>query len=207
MNSKGRGRMGRLTVLTVFTLLAAVAVQAQDAPEEPTAESGPDILQMAVEWVDRLNDLDEWTISLDGRETGVEERVDSLMELFTPDVLAQVPPHDERQIGPVLLRGSEQLRLWVDKVARSQVQIDYKLQLQSQREFEGEPMIYSKQLPWGGLGLSFRVNANYISRQDRTSYLEYGAVFLQYNEEGKIERLRLLLSEKSEVVDSAGDQI
>ena len=199
--------MGRLTVLTVFSLLAAVAIQAQNPPETPPAESGPDIVQMAVEWVDRLNGLDEWTISLDGRETGVEERIDSLMELFAPDVLAQVPPHDEKQIGPVLLRGSEQLRRWVDKVARSQVDIDYKLQLQTQSEFEGEPMIYSKPLPWGGLGLSFRVNANHTARQDRTRYLEYGAVFLQYNEDGKIQRLRLLLSEKSEVIDSAGDQI
>ena len=199
--------MGRLTVLTVFPLLLALAVQAQDAPETPPAESGPDILQMAVEWVDRLNNLDEWTISLDGRETGVEENVDALLELFAPDVLAQVPPHDEKQIGPVLLRGSEQLRLWIDKIARSQIDIDYKLQLQTQLEFEGEPMVYSKPLPWGGIGLSFRVNANHMARQDRTRYLEYGAVFLQYNTEGKIERLRLLLSEKSEVVDSAGDQI
>ncbi len=199
--------MVRLTVLTVFTFLVAVAVQAQDAPETPPAEAGPDIIQMAVEWVDRLNDLDEWTISLDGREIGVEERVDSLMELFAPDVLAQVPPYDEKQIGPVLLRGYEHVRLWVDKVARSQVDIDYKLQLQTQSEFEGEPMIYSKPLPWGGLGLSFRVNANYTARRDRTTYLEYGAVFLQYDEEGKIQRLRLLLSEKSEVVDSPGNQI
>ena len=199
--------MGRLTVQTVFSLFAAVAVQAQNPPETPPAEAGPDIVQMAVEWVDRLNRLDEWTISLDGRETGVEERVDSFIELFAPNVLAQVPPHDEKQIGPVLLRGSDQLRLWVDKVARSQVDIDYKLQLQTQSEIEGEPMVYSKSLPWGGLGLSFRVNANHTARHDRTTYLEYGAVFLQYDEEGKIQRIRLLLSEKSEVIDSPGDQI
>ncbi len=199
--------MGRLTVLAVFTLVSALVVQAQNPPETPEEEAGPDIVALAVEWVDRLNDLDEWTISLDGREEGVEERVDVFMDLFSPDVLAQVPPHDEKQIGPVLLRGSEQLRLWVDKVARSQVDIDYKLQLQTQSAFEGEPMIYSKDLPWGGLGLSFRVNANHMARQSRTMYLEYGAVFLQYNTEGKIQRLRLILSEKSEVVDSADDQI
>ena len=199
--------MGRLIVLTVFTLLAALVVQAQNPPETPEAESAPDIVQLAVDWVDRLNNLDEWSISLDGREEGIEERVDVFMELFAPDVLAQVPPHDEKQIGPVLLRGSEQLRQWVHKVARSQVEIDYKLQLQTQNEFEGEPMVYSKALPWGGVGLSFRVNANYTARHDRTTYLEYGAVFLQYDEEGKIQRFRLLLSEKSEVVDSPGDQI
>jgi hypothetical protein len=199
--------MGRLIVLSLFTFLVAVTVQAQEAAETPAEESGPDVVELAVDWVDRMNGLSNWFLSMDGSEDQVDRVVDRMMELFAPDVLAEVPPHDEKQIGPVLLRGADQFRLWVDKVARSQVDIEYKLQLQTQSYWEGEPMVYSKPLPWGGVGLSFRVNAVYKARKDRTKYLEYGAVFLQYNEDGKIDRLRFLLSEKSEVVDSPDDQI
>ena len=199
--------MGRLIILNLITLLAASGVQAQTPPQTPPGDPAPDVNQLAVDWVDRLNSLDEWTISLDGRETGVDQVVDSMMELFAPDVLAQVPPHDEKQIGQVVLVGSGQVRQWVDKIARSQVHIDYKLQLQTQKEFEGEPMVHSKLLPWGGLSISFRVHAYYALRQDRRSFLELGAVFLQYNEDGKIQRFRLLLSEKDEVVDSPDNQI
>ena len=199
--------MGRLIILTLITLLAAFGVQAQTPPETPPGNTAPDVNQLAVDWVDRLNGLDEWTISLDGRETGIDQVVDSMMELFAPDVLAQVPPHDEKQIGQVVLVGSGQVRQWVDKIARSQVHIDYKIQLQTQKEFEGEPMVHSKLLPWGGLSISFRVHAYYALREDRRSFLELGAVFLQYNEDGKIQRFRLLLSEKDEVVSSPDNQI
>jgi len=46
-----------------------------------------------------------------------------MMELFAPDVLAEVPPHDEEQIGLVMLDGSGQVRQWVEKFARSNVQL------------------------------------------------------------------------------------
>ena len=67
-------------------------------------------------------------------------------------------------------------------------------------------MVYSKPLPWGGLGISFQVIAGYSLRKDRRRFMEPGAVFIQYREDGKIQRFRLLLTEKDEVIDIYGGQ-
>ena len=69
------------------------------------------------------------------------------MEAFAPDAIVQVPPHDEEQIGPVVLVGSEQVRKWVDKIARSQVNINYKIQRQTQNAADGEIMVHSSHCP------------------------------------------------------------
>jgi hypothetical protein len=148
-----------------------------------------------------LNALDDWHLSVDGKEEGVDQVVDRMMELFTPDALAEVPPHDEEQLGPVMLVGSAQVRKWVEKIARSQVKINYIVKRQTEKEVEGEMMVYSKPLPWGGLGISFQIIAASSQRKDRRRFMEPGAVFLQYREDGKISRLRLLQTEKDEVID------
>jgi len=162
--------------------------------------------QLAVDWVDRLNALDDWHLSVDGKEVGVEPVVDRMMELFAPDVVAEVPPHDAEQLGPVMLVGSAQVRKWVDKLARSNVQLNYIIKRQTEKDFEGELMVYSKPLPWGGVGISFQIIAAYSSRRDRRRFMEPGAVFIQYREDGKIQRFRLLLTEKDEVIDIYGGQ-
>ena len=162
--------------------------------------------QLAVEWLDRLNALDDWHLSVDGKEEGVDQLVDRMMELFAPDVIAEVPPHDEEQIGPVMLMGKGQVRKWVEKLARSHVQINYIVKRQTEKEFEGELMVYSKPLPWGGMGISFQIIAAYALRKDRHRFMEPGAVFIQYREDGKIQRFRLLQAEKDEVIDINGGQ-
>jgi len=43
-------------------------------------------------------------------------------------------------------------------------------------------------------------------RKDRRRFMEPGAVFIQYREDGKIQRFRLLLTEKDEVIDIYGGQ-
>ena len=154
-----------------------------------------------MEWVDRLNALDDWYLSVEAKEVGVDQVVNRMMELFAPDVLAEVPPHDNEQLGPVTLVGSAQVRKWVEKLARSHVSLNYVIKRQSEKEFEGELMVYSKPLPWGGLGISFQIIAAYSLREDRRRFMEPGAVFLQFREDGKIQRFRLLLAEKDEVVD------
>ena len=197
--------MRRFIISTVITVLLASEFQAQTPPQTPPQQTpAKPVLnpnQLAVEWLDRVNALDDWYLSVDGKDVGVDQVVDRMMELFTPDVLAEVPPHDEEQLGPVMLVGSGQVRKWVDKIARSHVKLNYVIKRQTEKEIEGELMVYSKPLPWGGLGISFQIIAASSLRKDRRRFMEPGAVFLQYREDGKISRLRLLQTEKDEVID------
>ena len=167
----------------------------------------PNVTQLAVDWVDRTEGLSNWYLTMDGKEDGANQVVDKMMELFAPDAIVQVPPHDPEQIGPVVLVGSAQVRKWVDKIAKSQVDIKYKIQRQTEQASDGEIMVHSKPLPWGGVSVAFQVLAAYSLREDRRRFLELGAVFIQYGVDGKIQRLRLLLTEKDEVLDSALDEI
>ncbi len=48
--------------------------------------------------------------------------------------------------------------------------------------------------------ISFEILSAYSRRQDRRKFMAPGAVSLQYGADGKIERLRLYLSETEEVV-------
>jgi hypothetical protein len=189
-----------MLISILMTLFVASELQAQPQTAKPVFNPN----QLAMEWVDRLNALDDWHLSVNGKEEGVDQVVDRMMELFAADVIAEVPPHDEEQIGPVMLVGSAQVRKWVDKLARSNVQLNYIIKRQTEKEFEGELMVYSKALPWGGVGISFQIIAAYSLRKDRRRFMEPGAVFIQYREDGKIERFRLLLSEKDEVIDIYG---
>jgi hypothetical protein len=196
--------MRQFIISTLIAILFTSASQAQTPqtpPQQTPAKPAPDPKQLATEWIDRLNALDDWHLSVDGKEEGVDQVVDRMMELFTPDALAEVPPHDEEQLGPVMLVGSAQVRKWVEKIARSQVKINYIVKRQTEKEVEGEMMVYSKPLPWGGLGISFQIIAASSQRKDRRRFMEPGAVFLQYREDGKISRLRLLQTEKDEVID------
>lgn len=197
--------MRRLIIfLTSITLLAAVELQAQTPPQTTSqAKPGKPVLdpdRLAEEWIQRLNALDDWYITVEGKEEGVDQVVNSMMELFAPDILAEVPPHDPDQIGPVMLRGTTNVRKWIDKLARTQVLLDHIIKRQTEKEFEGAQLIYSRPLPWGGLGISFQILVVYSQREDRRRFMEPGSVFLQFGEDGKIHRLRLLLTEKGEVV-------
>ncbi len=188
-------------VSILITLLSVSGSQAQTSTEPPPAEPVLDPTLLGQEWVDRLNALGDWHITMDGREEGIDQVVDAFMEPLDPDVLVEVPPHDEKQIGPVMLIGTRQVRQWADKFARSNVEISYYLKRQTEKEVEGERMVYSKVLPWGGLGISFPIIADYAVREDRRRFMEVGAVFLQYGEDGKIQRFRLMQAEKEEVLD------
>ena len=192
--------MRRLIILTLITLLAAFEAQAQTAPQATPAKPAPvDVTQLAVNWVDRLNDLCNWRLSMTGTEEQADEVVNRMMELFAPDVIAQVPPHDEEQIGPLELNGTAQLRKWAEKFARSHVDLGFLVLRQTEKTVEGEHMVYSKPLPWGGLGVAFPILAPYSLRVNRDKFLVVGGVFLQYGEDQKIHRFQLYLSEKSPV--------
>jgi hypothetical protein len=190
-----------ITVSILITFLFVSASQAQTPAEPPPAQAELDPTFLGQQWVDRINTLDDWRISMDGREEGLAEVVDGFLELLTPDVLVEVPPHDENQIGPVMLIGREQVGLWAAKFARSHVSVVYSLKRQTEGEVEGERMVYSKQLPWGGLGVSFPIYLDYLARADRRRFWEVGAVFLQIGDDGKIQRFRIFQTEKEEVIE------
>jgi hypothetical protein len=168
-------------------------------PQAPPANTGPDPLKLAEDWMNRLNALSNWYLSVEGKEVGRDEVVNRMMELYAANVIAEVPPHDEDQIGPVVLRGSGNVRKWVDKISRTQVKLLYIQRRQTKKQFEGQKLVYAAPLPWGGVGISFEIIGAWSRREDRRKFTAPGAVFLQYGADGKIERLRLYLAETAEV--------
>jgi hypothetical protein len=169
------------------------------APAQAAAPAKPvlDATKLGTDFVDLLNTLDDWRISMDGKEVGLDQVVDNFMSHFAPDVIAEVPSDDEEQIGRLELVGAAQLRKWVDHIARTRVELDFLTVRQTQGTTEGEQMIYMKPLPWGGLGIAFQLLAPYSMRVNRNTFLEAGSVFLQYSDDAKIRRFRLYLSEKT----------
>src|SRR5262249_5554303 len=144
-------------------------------PQTPPAQTppaaakppAPDPLQLAEDWLARLNSLDDWTLTFEGKEVGREDLVNKMMELYAPDIVAEVPRHDDEQIGPVILRGRANVQKWVDKISRTQVRLLYIQRRQTKKQFEGTKIIYSAPLPWGGMGISFEIIAAWSRREDR----------------------------------------
>jgi len=175
--------------------------QTPPTPPPPAAAKppAPEPLQLAEDWMARLNNLSNWYLTFEGKEMGREDLVNKMMELYAPDVVAEVPPHDDEQIGPVILRGKANVQKWVDKISRTQVKLLYIQRRQTKKQFEGTKLIYSTPLLWGGVGISFEIIAAWSRREDRRKFTGPGSVFLQYNADGKIDRLRLYVGEISEV--------
>ena len=189
--------MRKLLFFTLIALLAVLQLQAQGPAAAPV-----DTRKLAEEWIMRLNALSDWYISLDGKEQGVDQRVDSMTELYAPDVVAEVPPYDPDQIGPVMLRGSANLRKWVDKIARTQTKLTYGIVRQTggpTAEYEGWQLVFATPMPWGGTAIAFQIRATWSLRENHHRFTAPGAVFVEYGADGKIHRLRLLLAETSEV--------
>jgi hypothetical protein len=198
------GRVIKMIVLSILTAaLAAFVLQAQAPPQTPPpaapAKPALDPAKLAEDWLTRLNALDDWRLSVEGKEVGLDVVVNNMMELYAPDVIAEVPPHDEDQIGPVMLRGTANVRKWVEKIARTQVNLLYIQKRQTVGSFEGQKLVYSTPLPWGGLGLSYQIIAAYSLRENRRKFTGPGMVVLQVGVDGKIKRLRLFISEIAEV--------
>src|SRR5206468_3840958 len=104
------------------------------APAAAAKPAGPDPLQLAEDWMVRWNNLTNYSLSFEGKEVGREELVNKMMELYAPDVVAEVPPHDDDQIGPVILRGSALVQKWVDRISRTQVRLLYIHRRQTKRQ-------------------------------------------------------------------------
>src|SRR5215831_603457 len=133
--------MARLVRISIFVIVLFAAFQLQSQAQTPppaaaqkTDKPKLDADKLAIDWVDRMNALSTWYLKVDG----AQKVVDNMMQLFTPDVIAEVPPHDERQQGPVQLIGAAQVRRWVEKIAKTEVDIKYVIKRQTMKEFEGE---------------------------------------------------------------------
>ena len=188
--------MRRLVFSILITLFAAINLHAQAAADLPEQKQAEDFLK-------RLDALSDWYLSVDGKEQGLDQLVDSMMELYAPDVLAEVPPYDKEQLGPVMLRGKDNVRKWVERIARTQVRLGYYFKRQTEGptgDYEGWRLVYTAKLPWGGNGIAFPIMAVWSQREDRHRYMAPGMVTIQYGPDGKIRRLRLLIGEIEEVV-------
>jgi len=200
--------MSKIIIVSAIAFFVLSHVQDPILAQSPAQSSQdkpkplPDTTKLADEWMKRMNALDDWHLTADGKEEGFKEVVDSMMELFTPDVLADVPPHDDEQLGSVMLRGSALLRQWVEKIARTQVRLNYIRTAQTMKEVNGYRPVFFTEFPWGGYGISFQIIGAWSMREDRLNkrFMAPGSVFLQYNDEGKIYRMRLYLTEITRVV-------
>ena len=188
--------MRRLIILTLIAFLAAFRLDAQTSSQTTPPEPPLDPDQVAEQWIDRLNALDDWFLSVEGEEEGIDQVVDSMMELFAADALAEVPPYDEDQIGPVRLNGGEQVRKWLYRLARTQVRFTYQIPARTVGFAEAVHVVHSTPLPWGDLGVSFQIIGVYSLRDDRFQrFVAPGAVFMELREDSKIQRLRMYLAE------------
>ena len=145
---------------------------------------------MANEWFIRLNELDDWYISFDGKEENARV-VDRFLELYAPDAFHQVGP-SENQSGAVVFHGSDAIRKWADDFSKTFTALNYRIEYKTRKEKPLQP-IYAIQFPWGGTGASTQFEAIYTNRQDRKQFVVPAAVFFMFDEAGKIESLRLYM--------------
>ena len=151
------------------------------------------------EWFRRLNALDDWFITVDGKEEP-EGVVDQMVEMYTPEAMQFMGPGEE-QIGTVAFSGQEGIRKWADGFARKHVQLAYRLQDQTLKE-QTANVVMSAVPPWGGVAASVEFTAFYGERESRRRFFGPGIAVFQFNDEGKIGRLRIYVpkDELQEVV-------
>jgi hypothetical protein len=145
---------------------------------------------MAREWFIRLNELDDWYISFDGKEEN-DAVVNRFLELYAPDASHQVGP-SERQIGAVIFQGKDAIRKWADEFSKKFTALNYRVEYKTRKEKPLQPF-YVIQFPWGGTGAATQFEAIYTNREDRRQFVVPAAVFFMFDEAGKIQNLRLYM--------------
>ncbi len=181
--------MKRGTLLFTLLLLAGLSVPRAQTPASSKAASiKPE--DVANEWFIRLNELDDWYISFDGKEENARV-VDRFLELYAPDAFHQVGP-TENQSGAVVFHGRDAIRKWADDFSKSFTALNYRIEYKTRKEKPLQP-IYAIQFPWGGTGAAAQFEAIYTNRQDRKQFVVPASVFFIFDEAGKIESLRLYM--------------
>jgi hypothetical protein len=182
-------------LLALMFFLSVSAAGRSQATKVTTADAD----RLVREWFRRLNALDDWFITVDGKEEP-EGVVDRMAELYTPDALQFLGPGEE-QIGTVTFSGQMGIRKWADDFARKYVQLAYRLQDQTSKEQTAD-VVMSAVPPWGGLAASVEFTAFYGERESRRRFFGPGIAVFQFSDDGKISRLRIYLpkDELQEVV-------
>jgi hypothetical protein len=146
--------------------------------------------ELANEWFIRLNELDDWYISYDGKEEN-QKVVDRFLELYADDAFHQVGP-SATQIGPVIFHGKDAIRKWADDFSKRYVGLNYRIEYKTRKEKPLQPF-YTIQFPWGGTGASTQFEAIFTNREDGRQFVVPGAVFFMFDEAGKIDSVRVYL--------------
>jgi hypothetical protein len=147
--------------------------------------------ELVQEWFTRLNALDDWFITMDGKEEP-EAVVNRFVELYDPEALLFIGPN-ENQIGTATYYRHEGIRKWADDFARKFVQLAYRPEVQTAKE-KTATLIHAIPMPWGGTAVSVEFVAFYGIRESRRRFVAPGAAFFQFSEAGKIQRLRLFVA-------------
>jgi hypothetical protein len=184
-----------LSTLLISTLWFAALVTAQTpaAPKLTTEE-------LALQWFDRLNELDDWYISVNGEE-GNQAVVDRFLDLYATDAHFQVGPN-AKQIGQVTYNGKEGIRKWTSDFSRTRVGLQYRPFYKTLEEKTIQP-IYVIQPPWGGSGAAVEFVASWRNREDRKQFTQPGSVFLLFNKDGKVQNVRIYMA-ADEIFETAG---
>jgi hypothetical protein len=182
-------RLMMKTYYCIFLVLSALVslVAAQDqSPSKPAEPSGD---QLFNEWLNKLNGLDDWFISMDGKEQP-EQVVDALMRLYSPDAIQFVGPN-EKQMGLVTLSGVEAIQKWADEMARTRRQIAWRVV--SRTLDEKTAALLAVPAPWGGVSVSSEITFAFTDRYTDRRFQIPGTVLVDFGGDGKIRRVRLYL--------------
>ena len=174
-----------LSVLVSALCLTSLAAAQNPAAPKLTTE------ELALQWFDRLNELDDWYISALGEEAN-QVVVNRFLDLYAPDAHFQVGPNS-KQIGQVTYNGKEGILKWANDFSKTRVGLQYRPFYKTQKEKTIQP-IYVIQPPWGGAGAAVEFVASWRNREDRRQFTQPGSVFLLFNEDGKIQNVRLYMA-------------
>ena len=180
------------TIFSTALLLAALSFT-QNPPTPKSGQSPAEILNpelLVDQWFIRLNALDDWYISVDGKEE-TEAVVERFVQLYSPDAFHQVSP-SENQIGPVVFHGPDGIRKWATGFAKKYVQLAYRIDFITRSEKPAQ-LVYSTKPPWGGMAAAVEFTAVFTNREDRKRIIVPGSVFFLFDNTGKIQRLRLYM--------------
>ena len=168
-----------IVALALALGLCALPSSAQTTSPQKPSSVMPE--ELALEWFIRLNELDDWFISVDGREEN-QAVVNRFLELYAEDAFHQVGP-SSTQIGPVIFHGKDAIRKWADDFSKKYVALNYRIEYKTRKEKPLQPF-YVIQFPWGGTGASTQFEAIFTNRDDRRQFVVPGAVFFMFETYG-----------------------
>jgi hypothetical protein len=179
--------LGAAAMLLLF--IASMGFTQQSTQPPKTAAEPLRADRLVDEWFNRVNALDDWYISMVGKEQ-TEEVVDRVVDLYAADAMHFVGPN-EKQIGGATFSGKDGISKWADDVARNCRDVAWRL---VSRTFDEKTTSLSvTQAPWGGLSVAAELTFSYTDRDTNRRFMVPGAIFIDFKQDGKIRRLRLYL--------------